>query len=170
MDPFIGEIKLLPYGFQPKGWLDCNGQLLNIQQNAALYSLINTSYGGDGKTTFALPDLRGRVAMNWGDDGTGYVKPGLAAGSETVVLTSAQVPPHTHTFAVSKDSAVTDSPVGGYPAKGVNITWIAPVDQAEDMSSTMLTASGASAGHENRMPVLALRFCIAVTGYYPPRW
>lgn len=165
MDPFLGEIRLMPYPFAPTGWLECNGQILQVIQNQALAALIGFRYGGNGSTTFALPDLRGRVALNQGNG----VYVGTAAGSEGISLTPAQVPSHAHTVTVSKDAASVNGPTGQYPAKGDRMAWIAPIDNPTAMAADMLTSSGANAAHENRMPVLALRFCIATQGIWPPR-
>src|SRR6478736_5724856 len=117
-DPFVGEIRLFAGTFAPKGWAFCNGQLMSISQNTALFSLLGTTYGGDGKTTFALPDLQGRLPMHFGQGpGLSNRDLGEKAGSETVALTTSQMPLHGHTVSYGAGSAADNpNPIGRYPA------------------------------------------------------
>jgi microcystin-dependent protein len=172
MDAFIGEIRLLSFAFPPKGWLPCSGQLLPIAQNQALYSLLGTQYGGDGRVTFALPDLRGRVTMGQGQN---YVQ-GQIGGVENVGLTTANMPAHTHSLAAKVligDQPASQKPGGGYPSSGGNPTQFSKGTKNVTMAPAALVASIGSAGgsqpHENRQPVMALNYCIATTGYFPSR-
>jgi microcystin-dependent protein len=171
MDPLLGEIRLLPFSFAPRGWALCNGALMPINQNTALYSLLGTQYGGDGRTTFALPDLRGRAMMGRSQD---YPQ-GTVTGTESVTLTTAQLPAHTHTLAatvpVSTDAGANATPAGGYFASlgsqygdsggGGNM--------AAGLLNSPSDQAGGNAPHENRMPFLALSYCIATQGVYPQR-
>lgn len=185
MDPFIGEIRLFPYaaGKTPVGWALCDGSLLQISTNAALYSLINTLYGGDGKTTFALPDLRGRVPMH-----RNYTAPltrsqiGNKFGVEGVTVTQAQVPAHSHSVNVYNNNGTKINPSSNVPAIPVN-TPTQPNPPAPQIyaqyvqnTSTMvgihpgtIAVAGSSAAHENRQPYLVLGYFMATTGIYPPR-
>lgn len=161
-EPFLGEIRLFSFPIAPQGWAFCNGQLLMIQQYQALYSLLGTTYGGDGRTTFALPDLRGRTPVHLGNG----VTRGQSAGAEICALSVGEMPAHTH-VAMAGSSAVSEKPadhVWGQPA--ANFYGDAP-------NASMLTAAIAPAGggqaHLNMQPYCTLNFCIALTGYYPPR-
>jgi microcystin-dependent protein len=160
-DPFIGEIRLVSFAFPPKGWAPCNGQLLPIASNQALFAVLGTTYGGDGRTTFALPDLRGRVPVGVG----GNVTSGQVGGSETVTLTTDQIPSHTHAVAVSSQRASVDDPAGGY--------WAATGDAGyAPTPNTAMAALVSPAGgtpHENRQPSLTLTYVIALVGIFPPR-
>jgi microcystin-dependent protein len=178
MDAFIGEIRLMGFGLIPKGWAACQGQLLPVNQNQALFSLLGTTYGGNGQTTFALPDLRGRAIVGAGQ-GTGLANygQGQAGGTESVALTIAQMPGHAHLLAGSlKADAGADGtdPAGTYPAAPADTTLpFGAGSPNAALSSATLTGSTANAGtgtsHENRQPVLGLNYCIALTGYYPTR-
>ena len=165
-DPFIGQIALFPYNFAPRGWAFCNGQLLSIAQNTALFSLLGTTFGGNGQTTFALPDLRGRAAMSSGQ------APGLApyvlgeqGGTETVTLSTAQVPAHTHTVMASQNDATASSPTNTVPAGGGAYGTALNTS----MNPNMVQPVGGSQPHENRPPYLVLNYCIALEGIYPSR-
>ncbi len=168
MDAFVGELRCFGFTFAPNGWAQCNGQLLAISQNTALFSLLGTTYGGDGRTTFGLPDLRGRVPIGAGQ-GPGlanYVQ-GEAAGSEQVTLIATQVPPHSHTVNASS-SASSKSPADALPAatQAGSAYGTAP-DLA--MSAAMVTGGGSGAPHPNLQPYLVLNWCICLYGEYPPR-
>jgi microcystin-dependent protein len=190
-DYFVGELRVFAYNRVPQGWLPCDGRLLNITGNTALYSLLGVQFGGDAKTTFALPDLRGQVTV--GRAVYNYQNfpfpTGTKGGSETIVLTSAQMPPHTHTIgAVSATTAAVAlhpvaPPNNGYisEAKQVNATGApafdiyapapasTPTSNWAALDGSTLTNVGANAGHENRQPVLPLQICISTTGIYPSR-
>jgi microcystin-dependent protein len=170
-DPFIGEIFMAGFNFPPQGWASCDGSILPISQNDALFALIGTTYGGDGVSTFALPDLRSRVPMHFGT-GPGlptYVQ-GQTGGVENVTLTLQNIPAHTHTVQVS-DNAGTSST----PATNLTLGSSAEADlytpESADTSSRM-TVSGGGGGsqpHSNMMPFLAVNFFIALFGIFPPR-
>lgn len=183
MDNFVGEIRLLPFNWAPNGWVPCDGRLLNLQQNIALYSLIGTLYGGDGKTTFAVPDLRGRVPVHRNYNNfnvNSQFQVGTQGGAELVTLTQAQVPSHMHTFgvvngpanviplttalpAVTQQSVVsgtTFQPPNVFDAVGTTLTTIDP---------QTISVAGSSAGHPNVQPYITLNYCIATIGIYPSR-
>ena len=162
-DPFIGEIQLFPFGFAPRGWAQCNGQLLPINQNQALFSLLGTMYGGDGRTTFALPDLRGRAPLGVGP---GYDQ-GQRAGEELHTLFFSELPAHSHGANASSASPSTPSPAGAaWADTGANNYAASPSAQ---MAGNAITPTGGGQPHENRSPYLALNFCIALVGVFPSR-
>lgn len=151
-DAYIGDIQAFPYGFVPRNWAACEGQLIAISQNTALFSILGNTYGGDGRTTFGLPDLRGRLPIHVDSSMT----QGQGIGAESVTLTKAQA---SHALAVDS-SATTSRPTNATPARG-------------GAYAVPATAEGPSIGnslpHENRQPYLALTFCICLFGVYPPR-
>ena len=164
-DPFVAEIALYPYSFVPQGWAPCEGQLLPISQNTALFSLLGTYYGGDGKSTFALPDLRGAVAMGTGEG------PGLAqyflgeqGGSETVTLLQSEMPAHTHTLYADTGAATSASPAVAVPATGE-----ADLYYPSGSATEALLPAGNTQPHPNLQPYLTLTYCIALQGVYPSR-
>jgi microcystin-dependent protein len=164
-EPFLAEIRIFGFNFAPRGWAQCDGQILPINQNQSLYSLLGTTYGGDGRTTFALPELRGRVPVHPGENG---VTLGLKTGQETVTLDTTQVPNHTHTLRGS--SAEGDSPValGNILADSPVQLYAAPNDLVGLIAGTVADAGGGQ-GHDNMQPWLALNFCIALQGLFPSR-
>ncbi len=183
--PYLSEIQLFACNnFVPAGWALCNGQLLSISQNQALFSLLGTTYGGNGTTTFALPDLRGRVPL-----GMSASHPlGEAGGTETVTLTASQIPTHTHTINTSgvtatgrfRNAAANQrTPVGNLPAiESANVVTTFSTQAADanmhvtavDLTGGLSAAStGGSTAHENRPPTLTLNFCIAIAGIFPSR-
>jgi len=161
-DPYLGEIRLMSFSFPPRGWAVCDGQLLPINQNQALFSILGTSYGGDGRTTFALPDLRARIPR--GSDLSQY-SVGNSGGEAAHTLRMPEMPAHTHTVAAGSDAAQAS------PAGAVWGTTAAAVYQAATPNAAMNTASVSSSGgsqpHENRSPYLGLEFVIATQGIYP---
>lgn len=175
-DPYIGQIQTFAFNFAPRNWALCDGQLLSISQYTALFSLIGTTYGGDGRTTFALPDLRGRASIH---QGTG---PGLSnrplgthGGSETNVLNANQMPSHSHTATThcQSGSANSNTPVGtvwAAEAGGTSATY-SNAGANQQMSSTAVTLSnsGGSSPVNNLQPYLTVSFCICLLGLYPPR-
>ncbi|HET6434167.1 MAG TPA: tail fiber protein [Xanthomonadaceae bacterium] len=172
MEPFLGEIRLLPYTFAPVGWLDCDGRVLSIAENDALFALLGTTYGGDGVTTFGLPDLRGRLPVHQGQGpGLSPYTAGQMAGTETVTLTTAQLPPHTHAAAVTSASASTGTPGGAVQLGATTGETMYTNDisglPAIQAASAMVGAAGGTQPHDNTMPTLAVRYCIAVEGIYP---
>lgn len=176
MEPFIGEIRPFAFGFAPVGWLECAGQTMTISQNTALYSLLGVRYGGDGKSTFKLPDLRGRVpvAQGIGPDGTPYAI-GSMGGVETVTLSVEQLFVHSHVISCSDQVGESNSPQGTQlaAAPSGNSAYVGlPATGAggfQQMSKGALTSAGSSVAHNNLQPSLVINFCIAVTGIFPPR-
>lgn len=168
MEPFIGQIQLFGFGWAPRGWAVCNGQLLAINTNTALFSLLGTTYGGNGQTTFGLPDLRGRVPLGLGQGpGLGNYDLGQAAGTETVTLTAAQMPVHNHPMGGS-GTASSKSPANLAPAfTSAAASYGAP--DGTPMSGTFCGNQGGSQPHDNRQPYLTMCYCIATEGIYPSR-
>jgi microcystin-dependent protein len=171
-EPFLGQIILVPYNFAPRGWAFCNGQLLSIAQNTALFSLLGTTYGGNGQTTFALPDLRGRVAISSGQGpGLGNYDLGQAAGSETQTLTVLQMPSHNHAVGALTDAISAPSPTNnflGTAPRGSNL--YAPQSaNLTPMSPLMIQPTGGSQPFDIRDPYLTLNYCIALEGIFPSR-
>ena len=166
MEPFIGEIRLVPFNYAPKGWAFCAGQLLPINQNQALFALLGTTYGGNGQTTFALPDLRGRIPIGAGQSTAGSSYPlGATGGQETVKLTTRQLPGHAHAVHASDAAATTKNPTGAYPARGGAYA----AAQNVRMKAAMVGRTGRSEEHENRQPYLGLNYIIALQGIFPPQ-
>jgi microcystin-dependent protein len=166
-EPFLGEIKMVSFAFAPRGWAQCNGQLLPINQNQALFSLLGTTYGGNGQTTFALPDLRSRVPVHVG----GGIVQGQAAGAESVTLTTAQLPAHSHTLYGSANQATTNGPAGNVPAQRPRsgaLVYGATANTAL-ASASLQAAAGASQPHSNLQPYLVVNFVIALQGIFPSR-
>ncbi len=161
-EPFLSEIRLMSFNFPPRGWAFCNGQMLPINQNQALFSLLGTTYGGNGQTTFALPNLQGRVPLHRGG---GHVQ-GEAAGSNSVTLNIQQLPLHHHSLrASSASTGGTPSPANAFLGGASNV--YRAVGALTTLHAESVTALGGSQPHENRQPYLALNFCIALTGVFP---
>lgn len=165
MDPYIGEIKLFAGNFAPLGWARCDGQVLSISENSALFSLIGTTYGGDGVNTFQLPDLRGRAAAHFG--ASGFNNPGVAAGAESVSLTTSQLPAHTHPVRCSSVGTQV-SPVNAYwgAETGGNTASYSSTSNAS-MSANAVTPAGNSQPHNNMQPFLVMNYIIALEGLFP---
>ena len=168
MDPFVGEITLFAFGRTPQGWMPCNGQVLNIAQYAALASLLGATYGGDGKTTFGLPDLRGKVVVNQGVSSSTSYPIGLTGGAESVALTIATIPPHSHTMRAVNTTPATNSPLGQMLAQSITPLY-ATSTNTQALAAGSMTQTGSGLAHENRQPSIALQFCIATVGLYPSR-
>lgn len=170
-EPFIAEIRIFPYNFAPRGWAFCEGQLLPIAQNTALFSLVGTIYGGDGRTTFGLPNLRGRAPMQHGQGpGLSPYRLGERAGAETVALTEAQMPSHSHTMACNAGFPNSQNPVGNYLATEVGTAQAYSTTPNSSMGSGAIgNSSGSGQPHNNMQPFLVLHFCIALTGLFPSR-
>jgi len=174
MDPFVAEIRMFPFNFAPRGWAWCNGQLLPISQNTALFSLLGTTYGGDGRSTFGLPNLQGSAAMFWGQGpGLSLHDIGETGGSETVTLVINELPAHTHT-ANGKTSGGTANPSNmvwgtSNAAKVAANFYTPPPPSAVIMHPVALSTAGGNQPHNNMMPYQALYFNIALQGVYPPR-
>lgn len=168
MDPFVAEIRILPTNFAPKGWAFCNGQLLPISQNTALFSLLGTTYGGNGQTNFALPNLQGAAPMHPGQGpGLSLRDLGEVGGTETVTLTQTQIPSHTHPLNADSGSPTTGSPANAVLASPAALRRYSAASDLEPM--VPVGAAGGSQPHNNMQPYLTLNFCIALQGVYPPR-
>ena len=160
--PFMSEIKIISWNFAPKGWALCNGQLLPINQNQALFSLLGTMYGGNGQTTFALPDLRGRMPIHFG---SGFTL-GQAGGQEFHTLTQSGMPQHLHPLMASNVAAATQTLNGNMFAQAPGGIY-APPGNLQPILPTTINNVGGSQPHENRMPSLVLNFIIALQGAFP---
>lgn len=167
-EPYVGEIKLFGGNFAPRGWAFCDGSLLPIIQNTALFSLIGTTYGGDGRTTFALPDLRGRAAMGMWGGGAGIPPKalGLQTGAETVALTAEQLPAHSHQLRVTSATGSAGDPKGQTFAGGG--AYARTTDRAL-MHATFVNRAGSSRPHPNMQPFQAASYIISLFGVFPPR-
>ncbi len=167
--PFLSQINLLAFDFAPRGWALCNGQLLPINQNQALFALLGTQYGGDGRTTFALPDLRGRTPTHR----NGPSAQGQAVGAEAVTLTPAQLPIHGHTLRADGAPANGNLPANTLPAArsrgGVVMYATAGGSSAVHMNPASVAGSGGNQPHDNMQPYLAMNFVIALQGIFPSR-
>jgi microcystin-dependent protein len=163
-EPFLSEIRMFSFGFPPKGWALCNGQLLPINQNQALFSLLGTTFGGDGRVNFALPDLRARTPLH---AGSGHVL-GERGGEQAHTLTVAEMPAHSHVLAGSTADAETVSPAGALPAQADEDAYTRSAPSA-NLHPQAMSAAGGSQAHLNMQPFLTLSFCIALTGIYPSR-
>lgn len=172
-DPFVAEIRIFPFNFAPKGWAWCNGQLLPLSQNTALFSLLGTTYGGDGRSNFALPDLEGRAPMHPGQGpGLSLHDLGESGGSETVTLLESEIPAHSHALNAQVPPGDTNLPAGNTPARGTSgaLPYLPPAGAPlVVMSPQSLTPAGGDQPHNNLMPYLTLNFCIALQGVFPPR-
>lgn len=162
-DPFMGTIMMVSFGFAPKNWAFCNGQLLSIAQNQALFSLLGTTYGGNGQTTFALPDLRGRTPLHFGSN----FPLGTRTGSETVTLTTANLPAHNHTFSVLSLMADKSDPAGNFLGVPSGADIYSNQSSGFTATSTMLASTGGNQPISNEQPYLAINFVIALAGIFP---
>jgi len=163
--PFIAEIKIISWNFAPKGWAFCNGQFLPINQNQALFSILGTTYGGNGQTTFALPDLRGRAPLHFGDGLT----EGERAGEEAHTLNMNEMPLHTHQLTASSSDGDSIDPTGRLLAREVGKTYITALQSPVTLSPESVTSVGGSQPHQNTMPFLTLNLVIALQGIFPSR-
>ncbi|WP_269580827.1 phage tail protein [Roseibium sp. Sym1] len=168
-EPFLAEIRLIGFNFAPRGWAFCDGQILPINQNQSLYSLLGTTYGGDGRTSFALPDLRSRTPIH---RSSGHSL-GQKSGAETVTLTAAQIPAHTHAVKASSLAGNSNQPMGrvlAAPSSAANLTYRAPeAATSTPMRSGTVSNAGGSQAHNNMQPYLTVNFCIALQGLFPSR-
>jgi microcystin-dependent protein len=174
MDPFVAEIRIFPFNFAPKGWAFCDGQLLPLSQNTALFSLLGTTYGGDGKSNFALPDMQGNAPMHPGQGpGLSLHDLGEQSGSETVTLLETEIPAHQHQMKVSSqlglENQVNVVGTGQLFATGDGVNMYAPANNLAPMAFQALPPAGGSSPHNNMQPYLTLNFCIALQGVFPPR-
>lgn len=172
-EPYIGEI--VPYGFDfcPRGWAAANGQLLAIAQNTALFSILGTTYGGDGRTTFALPNLQSRVAVGQGNSVFGNYSIGQTQGTESFTVTAANMPSHTHTAALRASNLVgnTNNPVDNSLARVSGVTAYSTVDPTANLNAgdVVVATAGSSTPVAKLSPALTMNYCIALVGLFPPR-
>lgn len=170
-EPFVGEIRMFAGNFAPRGWANCDGQLLAIAQNNALFSLFGTIYGGDGRTTFGLPDLRGRIPIHRGQGpGLGNKSLGNKAGNEKVGLTTQQLPNHNHPLQVSVANGLEANPGGNVLSGSALLEAFADETPETAMAASALpTATGGGQTHDNLQPFQVIRFIAALSGIYPSR-
>lgn len=172
-DPFVAEIRIFPFYFAPRGWAFCDGQSLPISQNTALFSLLGTTYGGDGKSTFALPNMQGNTIIQQGQGpGLSLYDLGQQSGSESVTLLVSEIPAHQHTLMASGfqgDQRVPTSNECLAASTGGSLYTAAVPAQFVPMAFQALPPAGSSEPHSNMMPFLTLNFCIALQGIFPPR-
>lgn len=170
MDPFVAEIRIFPFNFAPRGWAFCNGQLMPLSQNTALFSLLGTTYGGNGQSNFALPNMQGNAPMHPGQGpGLSLRDLGETGGSQTVTLLTTEMPNHSHgvvgaTIDIADSNVPTNNNIGKASTKVFNTT-----GTQVQMSANTIGVVGSSFPHNNMMPYLTLNFCIALQGVYPPR-
>jgi microcystin-dependent protein len=172
-DPFVAEIRIFPFNFAPTGWAFCDGQLLPISQNTALFSLLGTTYGGDGKSNFALPDLQGNAPMHPGQGpGLSLHDLGEIGGSATVTLIESEIPSHPHSMNGQGSNANLNDPANAVMARpfGGGNLYKTPAGAAlVPLSAQSISGNGGDMPHNNLMPYLTLSFCIALQGVFPPR-
>lgn len=172
-DPFVAEIRIFPFNFAPKGWAWCDGQILPLSQNTALFSLLGTTYGGDGKSNFALPDLQGRTSMHPGQGpGLSLFDLGQTGGSETVTLLESEMPVHTHTMRANSGDGISPTPsnnVSSAPGADRDLFWYKVGAPNAVMNPGASGITGGSVPHNNMQPYLTFYYCIALQGVFPPR-
>ena len=168
MEPFLGQLALFPFGFAPKGWALCNGQLLPINQNQALFSLLGTSYGGNGQTTFALPNLQGRVPLGINKVGNSN-NIGQSGGESAHTLISTELPAHSHLLSASNDQATSSTPNGNLFAATTSPSYGDTNSGTVALDPSIIPSVGGSQPHENRQPYTVLSYCIALQGIFPSR-
>ena len=167
-EPFLAEVRIVGFNFAPRGWAFCDGQILPINQNQSLYSLLGTTYGGDGRTSFALPDMRGRTPVHVGRSNGGEAyREGLKTGEETHTLSTAEMPQHDHTTHGSSNNANQRDPSGHVLARALNL-YAAPSNLTPIVSGS-ITNVGGSQAHNNMQPSCVVNFCIALQGLFPSR-
>jgi microcystin-dependent protein len=171
-DPFVAEVRIFPFGFAPRGWAFADGQLLPISQNTALFSLLGTTYGGDGKTTFALPDVQGRAVIHPGQGfGLSLYDLGQEGGTETVSLLQSEIPSHPHAAMANINLAnlAAPSPARSFARSSPGTAYTATTTNLTPFADGAVTPNGGDQPHNNMQPYLTLNFCIALQGVYPPR-
>jgi microcystin-dependent protein len=161
-EPYVGEIRMVGFNFAPNGWALCNGQLLAISENTTLFTLIGTTYGGDGQNTFGLPNLQGRIPFHQGNS---FVM-GQIAGTETATLVTNQLPAHTHALAASSAAGTQPAPTGGYWAQSTLAEYSTEA-AAHTMAPTAVGSTGGSQPHDNMPPFLVINFVISLFGIFP---
>ena len=171
-DPFVAEIRIFPFNFVPKGWAWCDGQILPLSQNTALFSLLGTTYGGDGRSNFALPNMQGSVPMHPGQGpGLSLRDLGERGGSDTVTLLDAEMPAHRHTLRASPDPGdlFAPGPTASLATSAGAAAYQRSMASPVQMAAETLTSAGATQPHNNLMPYLTIYFAIALQGVFPPR-
>ena len=171
-DPFVAEIRIFGFNFAPKGWAFCDGQILPISQNTALFSLLGTTYGGDGRSTFALPDLQGNVPLHPGQgSGLSLYDLGEQGGAQFVTLLESEIPSHTHVMRASSDPSDIQQPTTArsLARSQPGFAYISGQTPNTTLAPQALAPAGGSLPHNNMMPYLTLNFCIALQGVFPPR-
>ncbi len=169
-EPFVGEIRMFAGNFAPRGWAYCDGQLLAVSQNDALFSLLGTIYGGDGRTTFGLPDLRGRIPLHQGQGpGLSSRRLGSKSGAENVTLSTNQLASHAHDFNANTAPATGEAPQGKVLADPTPIRIYKEAAQNTDLASSSIANTGGTQSHTNLMPTLCIHFIVALFGSYPSR-
>ena len=166
-EPYLGEIRMVGFNFAPRGYATCDGQILPIRQNEAVFSLLGTMYGGDGWTTFALPDMRGRLPIH--QDYNAGLSYGQMGGEEQHSLTETEMPAHTHTLYGSSASADTENPVDNLPATGPQQYYAGEEGAVASMASDAVSHAGYGEPHNNMQPYQVINFVIALQGSYPSR-
>jgi len=168
-EPFLAEVRIVGFNFAPRGWAFCDGQILPINQNQSLYSLLGTTYGGDGRTSFALPDIRGRVPIHVGrSNGGDDHREGQKSGEETHTLSANEMPQHDHVLQGSSAQGNSPLPTGHVLAREPAAIYRSPANLIALLSGTVTNVGGSQA-HENMQPYLALNYCIALQGLFPSR-
>lgn len=164
-EPFLAEVRIVGFNFAPRGWAFCDGQILPINQNQSLYSLLGTTYGGDGRTSFALPDLRGRVPIHVGN---GH-REGQKSGEETHTLAANEMPNHDHVLQATSNDAGTDPDPTGKVLARATAPIYGPPTNLTALNSASIPNVGGGQAHDNMMPYIAVNFCIALQGLFPSR-
>ncbi|HEY1339856.1 MAG TPA: tail fiber protein [Bryobacteraceae bacterium] len=168
-EPFLGELRIFAFNFAPKGYALCNGQTLSIAQNQALFALLGTTYGGNGQTTFALPNLQSRLPVAWGQgQGLSPYTLGQTGGSPSVTVTTTQLPPHTHVMSAAA-SADNDAAQGNAPGKPGSTLQIYADPDGSALNSGAIPLAGSNQPHSNLQPSLCVTVCIALVGVFPSR-
>lgn len=165
-EPFLAEVRLFGFNFPPRGWAQCDGQILPINQNQSLFSLLGTTYGGDGRTSFALPELRGRACMH---EGSGHPL-GVRSGQENHTLNIGEIPIHTHQLQAYSEASDSNQAAGSrYGQAAVAIYHPLSGSNTVSMNADAVGNAGSNVGHDNMQPYLAVNFCIALSGIFPSR-
>ena len=167
--PYIGDIRMFGFGFAPRNYAQCNGQLMAISQNQALFAILGTTYGGNGVQTFALPNLQSRIAVHWGTSQNWSVNLGQVGGEEFHTLLQSEIPQHFHSITVSNAAATSPLPTNNLLAQPPTANLYASPDNGGALNPASLGTYGSSLGHENRQPFTVINFCICLFGVFPSR-